>query len=115
MKKVNRIIFQEGPYRIIEMQDEVFSLDGLKGDVFKPECCQEIDETELKRQELDFENEVELLGVYGYALQYWDPSIDKGWTCIDSCCGFVGMFDANSDKYNHYIVDDLKSNIKKVG
>ena len=113
--EVNRIIFQSGPYRIIEMQDEFFSLKDLKGDVFKPECCPEIDEAELKRQELDFENKVELLGVYGYELQYWASSIDKGWTCIDSCWGFVGMFDANSDEYNHYIVDELKYSIKWMG
>lgn len=110
-----RTIFQSGPYRIIEMLEQCFSLEDLKGDMFKPECNPEIDKTELKRQELAFEGEIELLGVYGYELQYWDSNIDKGWTHVDSCWGFIGQYDANSRKYNHYIVDELKSQIKKVG
>ena len=108
-------IFQSGAYRIIEMLENDYDMENLKGDMYNTKVITEIDATKLKRLEIEFENEVYENGVYGYELQVWDSTIGSGWTPVDACWGFVGQYDSKSDKYNHYIVDELKSQIKKVG
>lgn len=114
-----RIIYQKHNFRIIERLEECYDMENLKGDCFNPKVITEIDAAELKRQEIKFEKEVYENGVYGYELQVWNSEIDTGWTFIDSCYGFVGSYDSKSESYNHYIVDELKSQIKnnlgKVG
>lgn len=111
------IIYQKDNYRIIEMLDEHYDMEDLKGDCFNAEYITDIEPANLKQKEIDFEQIVNIEGVYGYELQVWDSGIDKGWTHVDSCWGFVGAFDANSEYHNHFIVDELKSQIesKKVG
>lgn len=110
-----RTIFQSGPYRIIEILDTDYDFDDLCGDIYNPKLNTEISPETLERERLEFLNEVETVGVYGYELQVWDSNIDEGWTHVDSCWGFVGQYDANSRIYNHYFVDELKSQIKEVG
>lgn len=110
-----RTIFQSGPYRIVEILDTDYDFDDLCGDTYNPKWNTESSPETLERERQEFLNEVEIVGVYGYELQVWDFGIDKCWIYVDSCWGFIGQYDANSDKYNHYIVDELKSQIKKVG
>lgn len=110
----HRIIYQKDNFRIIELLDKYYDMENLKGDSYNPKYITEIDVAELKRQEIKFENEVYNNGVYGYELQAWNSEIDQGWTFIDSCWGFVGSYDSKSEKYNHYIIDELKSQIKQV-
>jgi hypothetical protein len=99
------ILYQVGPFRIIEVLDETYSLDNLKGDCFNPIENPDIDADELKKQELAFEREVDNEGVFGYVLQVWNPEVDAGWEHVDSCFGFVGAF--NRESNNHYIFDEL--------
>lgn len=106
-----KTIYQQGDFRIIEIQDTYYSVDDLKGDCFCPETNNTISFEILRQQEIEFENHVYASGVYGYELQYWNTEIDKGWTHVDSCWGFVGAFNELSPKYNHYIVDELKNQI----
>ena len=102
---MNKVIVTNDKYRIIEIEIFDHDLDELKGDCFKPEANPELDSDELKKQELQFENTVELEGVYGYELQIWDSTIDRGWTHIDSCFGFIGSYNEATNK--HYIVGEL--------
>jgi hypothetical protein len=110
---MNRIIYQKGNYRIVELEDTVHFVDDLKGDMFNPECCPDIHIDDLKKQEKEFEQIVSYHGVYGYSLERWNPKIDKGWEHIDSCWGFVGEYNENDDQFNHYIVEELKNKLNK--
>jgi len=113
MKK--RIIYQKNNYRIIELLDELISIDDLKGDSFDPELVTHLSKEELLQQEREFENLVDREGVFGYALEVWNPSVDCGWTHVDSCFGFVGQFKKESEQFNHYIVDEFINQINKGG
>lgn len=105
-----KTIYRKGNYRIIEVIDDYFDIEHLKGDSFNPEINKDIDSEILKKQELDFERKAELEGIYGYELQLWNPEIDCGWEFVDSCWGFVGQYDETNNP--HYIVDELKLQIK---
>ena len=107
-----RIIFTKGIYRIVEIQDLYMTLEDLKGDCFNPEVNSDIDPEALKRDERRFERRVEEEGVYGYALEFWNPDIDQGWTCLDSCFGFVGQYVENAEGYDHCIVREFKERIE---
>lgn len=107
-----------GKYRILEVLDPDVDLDNLKGDIFNPDHMEEMHGKgmsleKLREEELDFEAEVNREGVFGYVLEVWDPSPGCGWTHVDSCWGFVGQWDPKSDRYNHYIVEELKNQIPK--
>lgn len=112
-----RVVFTtpDKQYRIVEMVDTDYDLDNLKGDVFNPKHIDEMHQPgmtpeRLADEEKDFEAEVDREGVYGYELQHREPSGD--YEHVDSCWGFVGQYDKSSKKYNHYIVDEMKSAIK---
>lgn len=92
-------------YRVLELHDETFSIDDLKGDIFKPEINPEADVEALAQAEVDFENRVMDEGVFGYELERWNPSPGKGYESLDSCFGFVGQYNAKTNA--HYIVDEL--------
>lgn len=96
-------------YRIVEREDLYFCMKDLKGDTFNPVHNHDIDPDKLRDEELLFEAEVYREGVYGYVLERWNPEYNKGWEHADSCWGFVGAYDPKSDRYNHYIVDELWS------
>jgi hypothetical protein len=108
---MNRIIYQKGNYRVVELQDTIYFVDDLKGDT-NPKYVDHITPKELKEEELAFERFVEQNGVYGYSLERWNSEIDKGWEHIDSCWGFIGQYNENDDQFNHYIVEELKTQIK---
>ena len=101
------VIWKESNHRIIEIEDFNVSMSDLKGDCFDPEVNPGLDPEVLKADEERFEQRVSDDGVYGYALQEWDPEVDAGWTHKDSCFGFVGRHAV----YDHYIVGELKGAI----
>lgn len=110
----HRLIHIEGPFRIIEVIDECTLLEDLKGDCYNPEVNPDIDADVLKRDERKFERHVDEFGVFGYVLEQWNPEIDKGWQHVDSCFGFVGQYQDGAEDYDHYIIDELKRQIKGV-
>jgi hypothetical protein len=105
-----RIIKTIGAYRIIEMQDDMYDLEYLKGDQFNPKHFEEFGFASTNEQanaEREFERLVESVGVYGYALERWNPEVGFGWTHVDSCWGFVGQYNETVEQFNHYIVNEL--------
>ena len=111
-----RVIKSIGEYRIIEHEDDSdeYMLATLKGDCFDPSVNPEIDPLIMLKEEREFERKVESEGVFGYALERWNPAIGKGWEHVDSCWGFVGAYDSTVPEFNHYIVAELESAIKEV-
>jgi len=112
-----RVIFQteNAEYRILEYADECADMENLKGDVFNPKVNTDIDPEQLKREEHAFEELVNREGVYGYVLERWNPEIGAGYEHVDSCWGFVGQYSESDPSFNHYIVDELKSQIPSEG
>ena len=97
-------------YRIVELVDIDSDLNDLKGDCFDSKLNPEINPTQLKNEEIAFENKVKNEGVFGYELQKIDP--DYIWQHINSCFGFIGQYDEKTN--NHYIVEELIENSKKA-
>jgi len=106
-----RVIFEQGNHRIVEQFDCDYDIEDLKGDCYDAEVNDDIDPTELARQEQEFENLVSNEGVYGYILEVWNPEIEIGWEHVDSCWGFVGQYTPSEETFNHYIVEELKQQI----
>ena len=108
-----RIIFEtpDKTYRIVEHADEHTQMDDLKGDCYNPECNPDLDSSQLRTEELHFEELVNREGVFGYVLEKWNPAPSVGYEHVDSCWGFVGYFSENEEIFNHYIVEELKSQI----
>ena len=103
-----RVIYKQGPYRIVEVEDEI-DLESLKGDSFNIDLATDLDT--LKKEVDAFEERVYREGVYGYTLMRWNPEIDCGWGELDSCWGFIGQHTKDNE---HYIVDELKQQIRAV-
>lgn len=103
---------EDKTYRIIEIEDHFFNFEDLKGDCFNPKVNTDIDSKKLAKEEREFEDLVNREGVFGYALERWNPSIGIGWEHVDSCYGFVGQYNENQERFKHYIVDELKGIIK---
>lgn len=110
----HRLIYEQGPYRIIEIPDEMSIMDDLKGDSFNPKIVTDIEPDVLKRDELRFERNVENDGVWGYILEKWNPEIGIGWSQVDACFGFVGQYVEKAESYEHYIVEEMKQTILKM-
>lgn len=107
----HRIIFEQNNYRIIEIVDEHFDWDNLKGDTYNCKVNSDISEQQLKEEEKQFEDLVNREGVFGYILQKWNTAIDTGWEHVDSCYGFVGQYSESEEIFKHYIVDEMKNTI----
>lgn len=114
MKRM-RVIFEteDKTWRIVERSDDVISLQDLKGD------CYDFEKSgytgtreELEAEERDFERLVESEGVWGYELERWNPKPGVGYEHVDSCWGFVGQYSEHEERFKHYIVDELKEQIK---
>lgn len=105
---IKNIIFTQDDFRIVEIHDETYIMADLKGDTYKREVNPDIPEDQLAHEEKEFERLVETEGVYGYELEKWNPWVGIGWTHVDSCWGFVGRY---SEKFNHYIVEEMKRQI----
>jgi len=101
-----RTIFETADkiYRIIEMADDTCNSDDLKGNCF--------DRPDLKEQERAFNLIIENEGIFGYVLERWNPEAGIGYEQIDAYWGFVGTYDPAIPIKNHYIVDELKSQIR---
>lgn len=108
----NRIIFEQGPYRIVEVPDTDFDFENLCGDCYNPTANPDIDPAELKRQKAEFADLVNREGVFGYVLEKWNPEVGKGFEHVNSCWGFVGQYSETKDKFKHYIVEELKNQIE---
>ena len=106
-----RTIFKSKNHRVVEVSDCFYDLDDLKGECFSPQANPDIDATKLAKEEQEFENLVYNYGVYGYKLQVWNPATVIGWTHVNSCYGFVGQYNAKDERFNHYIVEELKLQI----
>ena len=111
-----RVIFEDKGFRVIELQDENADMDNLKGDCFNPKHIVEMHSEgmtveQLKTEEREFEELVGREGVFGYVLEKWNSEVGKGWEHVDSCWGFVGQYTPTEQTFNHYIVDELKSQI----
>ena len=83
----------EQPLRYRIEPDDIYDMESLKGDMFNHDCCPEIPEDELKRQETAFENEVNEHGVWGYIVESKCECCGQ-WKDEDSCWGFIGYEDA---------------------
>ena len=104
-------------YRIVEIMDNNFDIENLKGDMFNPKYIKEMHDSKmtikrLKQEEKEFEDLVNREGVFGYALEKWNPAPNTGWEHVNSCFGFVGQYSPNEEIFNHYIVDELKAGAK---
>ncbi len=110
--KAMRIIFEYKEYRIVEHADECSDIKSLKGDSYNPSVITDIPTDQLQKEERDFERLVNTNGVFGYILERWNPSVGKGWEHVDSCWGFVGAYDSKVEDFTHYIVEELKQQIK---
>ena len=106
------VIYIRHDFRIVEIRDNDFELDNLKGDSFNATINKDINPITLHNQEQGFEYKVYNEGVYGYVLEKWDGHIDKGWAHVDSCWGFVGK---HSETNSHYIVEELKDLARSEG
>lgn len=85
-------IWQDGEFRIQRYMDEDCTAAELFGD----------DDTPIEeRYRL-----MNMYGVYGFALEKWNPAVGVGWAEENSCWGFLGEKDLNGNE--HYIVAELK-------
>lgn len=109
-----RVVFETNDkrFRIVEIEDETYSLEDLKGDCYNPDVNPDI--PDLSEQERKFERTVENEGVFGYVLERWNPEPGTGYEHVDSCWGFVGMYNPEIEFNNHYIVEELKRHIKET-
>lgn len=105
-----RTLYESNGFRIVEIQDDCYEMEDLKGDCYNPQYNQDIDPDELKLEEEEFEEMVYLGGVFGYVLEQWNPEVGKGYEHVDSCFGFIGRYSIYND---HYIVEDLAKQIPK--
>ncbi len=110
-----RTIFEtpDKVFRILEIEDQTFSLEDLKGDCFKPEVSPEIDPKVLKIEEARFERLVEEEGVFGYVLEIWDQRPGQGYVEADSCWGFVGSYREDLNDFKHEIVTEFRAEIQR--
>lgn len=109
-----RIIFEtpDKSYRIVEYQDTDVIMEDLKGDSYNPKHNPDIDAEKLREEEIHFEDLVNREGVFGYELQRWNPEPGMGYDHVDSCWGFVGQYSETEETFKHYIVDEMKNQIK---
>lgn len=107
-----RIIHEQGNYRIVEHVETYVDISDLRGDMFIAEYHPNINPDTLRDEKRHFDELVEREGVYGYVLEVWNSAVGVGWEEVDSCWGFVGQYSPNEDTFNHYIVDELKGQIK---
>jgi hypothetical protein len=99
--------------RIVEVSDTFVDFEDLCGDTYKPELHPEIPRETILKELEDFRELVEREGVFGYALEVWNPTPGTGWTHVDSCFGFVGQYSETKERFKHYIVVELIKTAKE--
>jgi hypothetical protein len=102
-----RTVWSEGDFRIVEVADEISTMDDLLGDCFNPKAHPEISADTLKAEEREERATIAREGVYGYRLERWNSGVGCGWEEIDSCYGFVGAYRKGHIVFHHYIVDEM--------
>lgn len=105
------IIYETKEYRIVEHEDTNFLMENLKGETFDPKVNDDIDPQQLIEEEQAFEAKVNDEGVYGYILERWSTLQGEGWSEVDSCWGFVGLYSETTNDQCHYIVAEMKLTI----
>jgi len=110
----HRLIYlsEDKTKRIIEVIDEVSTIEDLVGDCFNLEVNTDIDTKQLEIDFVKFKRSIEDDGVYGYISETWNAAPDCGWEHADSCFGFIGQYEQGAEGYDHYIVDELKRGLK---
>lgn len=78
---------ESGTVRLRVVADDSADLDDLKGDCFNPKVNDNVSRSQLARQELAFEEQVNRDGVWGIIGEVWTG---ETWEHADSCFGFVG-------------------------
>lgn len=80
-------VYCPGSVRLRVAWDDSCTLEDLKGDMFNRDVNPEIQESQMAREESEFEERVERDGVTGIIGEYWNG---ETWEHADSCWGFVG-------------------------
>jgi antirestriction protein len=111
-----KIVFQspDKKFRILEVPVDDYRLEDLKGDAFDFKTNPETPQNILKQEEEEFEKHVEEVGVYGYQLEQWNSEPGAGWETVDSLYGFVGPYKQGDEDQDHYIIEEMKAEIKKM-
>lgn len=96
--------------------DEFCSMDDLKGDIFDRKCNPDIQESLMARQEKEFEESIERLGVWGIIGEYLDPATGE-WEHGGSCWGFTG-YENPGDPFENIgaisIIEETMDALQKV-
>ncbi len=103
-----KVIYQKLNYRIIEVTDEVTTLEDLVGDSYNPDANPDIDKETLASDFRKFMRRYDSESCYGYVVEQWNPEIGHGWENIESCFGFLGQYQQGAENYDHYIVQEYK-------
>lgn len=103
-----KVIYQKLNYRIVEVLDERTTFEDLIGEGYCPIANPDIDKDALDSDLRKFKRRWENESVYGYVVEQWDPEIDGGWTCVESCFGFLGQYKKDAEGHDHYIVQEFK-------
>jgi len=110
---MERTIYTQDDYRIVERIQTDWNWGELMGDVFSPKANPDKNPAELLKEEHDFVAMVEHESVWFYSLEKWNPSVGVGWEIVDQVFSFVGQYVDEIDSPNrHYIVDEFKSTIE---
>jgi antirestriction protein len=111
-----KIVFQspDKKFRILEVPVDDYRMEDLKGDAFDFKTNPETPQNILKQEEEEFEKHVEEVGVYGYQLEQWNSEPGAGWETVDSLYGFVGPYKQGDEDQDHYIIEEMKAEIKKM-
>lgn len=81
---------EDRQWRIVRHVDLHYSMGDLKGGMYDPSVNPDIDVEQLRREELAFERDVEMLGVWGLELERWNPEPGIGYENVDGVWGIVG-------------------------
>lgn len=74
-------VYQFKDFRIVEIEDNSWTMGDLKGDCYNSEIHNDIPKDVLKSQERQFEDKVYNEGVYGYRLEKWNP---RSWSRVEA-------------------------------
>jgi len=92
------MIWSAGIHRVIWKYIDYDSRD-WKGDTYKPECHPDLDPDILRKQEKEYEYELEHYGVVLLMLQKWNPEVGQGWEREDSTMSEYLHREETSDEF----------------
>jgi hypothetical protein len=87
--------------------DEDWTWESLKGDMFDPEANADIPQHSLRIEELEFEKQVELHGVWGIIGEY-RCSCCGGWIEATSLWGVVGGYEDAMEPVTREILHETR-------